>query len=133
MYILKILLPLQSVQRGWGGGATYFHGGPLQITFEYPSKGRVFIYNYPHREMPSNLALTTHSGKRQAQPHDSLAESHPKGGYSAISSLKCSIWTSHLREREIERGGRERCLCVCVYVHVHVCVCEIEIERERKR
>ena len=33
MYILKILLPLQPVQRGWGGGgATYFHGGPLQIT-----------------------------------------------------------------------------------------------------
>ena len=76
MYILKILLPLQPVQRGWGGGGvTYFHGGPLQTTFEYPPEGRVFIYNCPQRESPNNLGLTIHSGKHQAHPHYSLAES----------------------------------------------------------
>ena len=72
---------------GWGvGGATYFHGGPLQITFEYPPEGWVFIYKYPQWETPSNLALTTHSGKRQAHPHDSCTHlyTHPKGGYSSI-------------------------------------------------
>ena len=84
MYILKILLPLQPVQRGWGGGATYFHGGPLQITFEYPPEGRGFIYNYPQWEMPSNLSLTTHSGKRQAHPHNSLARSRPKAGIQQV-------------------------------------------------
>ena len=67
MYILKILLALQPVQRGWGG-ATYFHGGPLQITFDYLPEGQIFIYNYPQWETPSNLALTIHSGKMPSTP-----------------------------------------------------------------
>ena len=49
--------------------------------------------------MPSNLPLTTHSGKRQAHSHNSLDESHLKG-------IRVYVH-----------------MCMCVYVHANIFIC----------
>ena len=64
--------------KSWGKGRAswkhIFEGGPLNFFFE-----------------SGHSALTTHSGKHQAQPHGTLAESRLKYGYSAsIDSFSLS-------------------------------------------
>ena len=71
----------------------------LLYQFEYLPEGWVFNYNYPQQETPSNLALTTHSGKCQANRHDSCTHLNIllKGGNVSI--------ITHSGKRQAIRAG----------------------------